>query len=222
MDCRLCNCRIDCPITSETKTSERFINGDCWAEERPVLWPIESEDVQIEVRQIDPVTIKFVSISTIERLCRLPYLGYSDGCPNVGKCVIRDRSDIVTKYYSFILVLARYNLEFHKSSMRLKHPNWSDRQLGNSRLYQGHVRKFLRKSMIANSRQGDELFANGGGFDIRDKHVPSMECGCMHVFATLARNRIKFEPKPKRLVTLVGLICKPQHYNDLSKWVKPK
>lgn len=218
MDCKTCNFRNHCGVTPETKASERFKAGDCWLEEHPLLWPIESEDVEIELRQIDSATIKFVPKTTIERLCRMPYPGHKHGCPN--HCPIEDRSDILQKYFNFILVLARYDLQAHKDQMKAQHPLWSDRMQGNCLHWQGHVKRVLKEAMIANSRKGDLLFASGSGFVVRGEQVHSLECGCMHVFATLARNRIKFEPKPRHIVTLVGLICKPAAYNDLSKWVK--
>ena len=164
----------------------------------------EDKKLSIEVREIKPETLKFVSEENARAWCRLPYPGsnHKHGCPN--ECQITSRADILQNYAKFVLVIARYDLATRKAEMKILHPKWSEKQCGNIDQWQGHVKAAMKATMIARMRRGDGIFACGSGLVLDGRLSPSMEACCIHVLATLARKKIKFEPNPRNLVTMVG------------------
>ena len=82
--------------------------------------------------------------------CNLKYPGHQKGCPMYGirdKCppaapYITDIFDIEKNMY---IVHSEFDLEKHVNKMKIKHPDWTERQLRNCLYWQGTSRKQLKK-----------------------------------------------------------------------------
>jgi hypothetical protein len=62
--------------------------------------------------------------------------------------------------------------------------------------------------------QFDEFFGTGSGMKINGKNHYSMEAVGINVFATLKRNNIPFEVKPKKIINLVCLMLFKKNLED--------
>jgi hypothetical protein len=87
-------------------------------------------------------------------LCALPYPGHRRGCPNLGKkegcppCypLFWDKFDLSKPVFA---IVNEFDLEAHVLRMKLRHPDWSDRQLRNCLYWQPKARKCLRTMAAA-------------------------------------------------------------------------
>ena len=82
--------------------------------------------------------------------CLLPYPDHAKGCPNYNKkqgCP--PQSPFVGDYFDLnrdsYFVIVQFDLESHINKMKMKHPNWSDRQARCVLYWQGGVNKRLRE-----------------------------------------------------------------------------
>lgn len=81
--------------------------------------------------------------------CKLPYPGHSKGCPNYG---CKSKCPPISPYFTELFdlekdiyfIFSEFDLEGHINSMKIKHPNWTDKQLRNVLYWQGKARKELR------------------------------------------------------------------------------
>lgn len=102
--------------------------------------------VTLDSKRIGKETIIFNH--KVQEWCALPYPGYPGGCINVGKCDKTYRADILDKYDRFVLAWATFDLAAYKLALRgsdEKFRYWSDKQLGNSRLWQSQLRRLLKE-----------------------------------------------------------------------------
>jgi len=182
--------------------------------------------VSIGVKQIREYSI--VNYDYIKELCARPYPGYPDGCPNRFKCRtlgIRPFEEIKQrgKFDEYYLIYARFDFKTYKELRRDQHPDWSDKQLGNSRHWQAAVKKKIT-TMIENATIPSTDYVLGCGSGLKLKHqqiVGSMENACINVFSTMRKNGIKdMEVRPENVIYLVCLLCRNTRKNNLEKWIK--
>ena len=85
-------------------------------------------------------------------MCRLPYTGHKNGCPNFSKnsrCppqapYLEDYLDLSDDIWAIYNI---YDLAAHVEKMKIKHPKWSERQLYNCLYWQPSARKSLREEI---------------------------------------------------------------------------
>ena len=146
----------------------------------------------------EPVKLEMVVYNEKARngaWCASPYTGHKQGCPNFRKeCTFRrpDFRNIADKY-NWWAVTEVFDLKSHAEAMKLKLPDWTDRQCRNPLYWQGSVRRRLRE-------KAEKLVVLGS--IILD--IPEA-CG-VEVFETMALVGIKLERSPDIVikVMLVG------------------
>lgn len=163
-----------------------------------------NEFVMMQSKHVNKNTVIF-SEKTRE-WCKLPYPGHPRGCPNYGKnekCPPRSkiRTDILERHESFILAYATFDVTGYVTRMKLVHPDWSDRQLRNSRYWQGSLKKMLL-DFIRTNFDYKEILGAGSGF----MNSQSMESAGIDVFATLNRNGITFDRTARKFIIMVSLL----------------
>ena len=85
-------------------------------------------------------------------MCTLSYTAHKKGCPNYNKrkdCPpnVKMLDDYFDLYKPIYFILYRFPLYQHIEKMRIKHPNWTKRQLENCLYWQGAARKELRENV---------------------------------------------------------------------------
>jgi len=105
-----------------------------------------------------------------ERLCALPYPGHPKGCPNLGERDICPPTASTLTSGRYILVGVQFNLSRWAARMRVKHPEWSDRQCRCCLYWQGTVRRDLRETIQALNLPEPEAdyCPEAGGADITE------------------------------------------------------
>jgi predicted metal-binding protein len=153
--------------------------------------------------------------------CQRKYPRHSKGCPNYNKsdnCPpnVPHGKDQALQYGRYTLIWAHFDLHQFKEIRRTEHPDWSERQLGNSRHWQNQLKRMMRDyireqfNFEPDSESTDViLFGAGSGFWNR----PSMEAVGINVLSTLKKNKIKYLIKPDQpkkgqtsFVTMVALL----------------
>ena len=177
--------------------------------------------MKLHVEEIEKNTIYFTEKTRL--WCVLPYTTHRRGCPNfnrIPECPgqFPYLEKFIQTFNKFLLVYVVFKFGEYKEYMRGIHPDWSERQLGNSLWWQGHIKKIIREKIEEIYKKGDPkkmyLLHVGSGLkkkkSIITKHqkiVPSMEGAGVHVFKTLKNNNIYHEVKPVTTVVEVALIC---------------
>jgi len=150
------------------------------------------------------VMVKPVVDYSVRGLCTSAYPNHPKGCPNHGKsdrCPpaaprIEDFMDLGQSVY---LIWNRYPFGEHVRRMRVKHPEWSQRQLECCLYWQGTARKQLKSHAAA--------FA----LDISDKGLDRLRMtGCpegmgVNMTATAAQAGIALEWPPRRFAHQLAL-----------------
>jgi hypothetical protein len=109
--------------------------------------------------------VPFIEVSPVvsrqvRKLCVLPYEGHPKGCPNFNHA---DRCPPKVPYLNqiydlsgpFWAIYSVFPLGEHVAKMRVKHPDWSPRQLACVLYWQGTARKNLRFQIEAFRRSHD-------------------------------------------------------------------
>jgi len=132
--------------------------------------------------------------------CLLPYPDHPKGCPNYGKS---DRCPPIIGYFDEIYdlsqpiyaIVGEYDLKSHVDNLRLKHNNWSERQLRCVLYWQKTARKLLREEV------NDWLIYN-------PQFTPTQcpEAMGLNVIKTLNTVNVKLQFPPIDIVHLV-VIC---------------
>jgi len=155
-----------------------------------------------------------------KKWCIFPYPDHLNGCPQYNKSSLcPPKIDTFTlsleKYAHFYLFYAKFNLQTYIEKMRVLHPEWSERQLRNLIYWQNSVKKILKDYILDyDYKRFDSLLLGcGSGFD----SAPSMEAVGINVLATLRKNHISYEVKPKTFVRLVCLLCTNQKIKKKQK-----
>lgn len=148
--------------------------------------------------------------------CTLPYPGHEkrwvkgkwvSGCPNFPGC-IRNHGDFLQlgkgRKWKWYAVVEEFDLKAHAKAMKLKHPNWTDKQCRNLLYWQSSVRKRLRAKTIGYkimlNRRSDRAPSAGFLLDIPEAHG-------VNVFATMAKVGVTIDRNPDivRKVMLIGV-----------------
>ena len=163
--------------------------------------------VSVHSKRIEPETIVFSE--KVRTYCKYPYPmpnpTHPDGCPNYGKNPLCPpnapyRPEIKERYDTFVIAYVRFDIEKYVELIRPRFPKWSIGQLRNSRLWQPKVKSILKDHV--NTFKPDEILGAGSGFT----NCQSMESAGINVFATLVKNKIPFDKKAKKIITLVALL----------------
>ena len=135
--------------------------------------------------------------------CGLPYPGHPKGCPNyyTGRPQCPPAAPYITKIMDLdrevYLVHSHFDLEHHMNKMKLRHPQWTERQLRNVLYWQPKSKKEMRERAV------DFAFKIGA-----DSICYMGEAAGVNLYATCALSGLKLEKikglKICRHVALVG------------------
>ncbi len=85
----------------------------------------------------------------VRSYCKLSYPGHPKGCPMFGKrpeCP--PQAPIFYKHFNkdkpFTAIIVEFNLKNHAMNMKLRHPEWTDKQCRNPLYWQNGVRTVLK------------------------------------------------------------------------------
>lgn len=147
-------------------------------------------------------------------LCRRPYAGHPKGCPNHGKrstCPPQARRFGPAEFEPPARWYAIWNVfpfGEHVERMRMKHPDWSRRQLECCLYWQGGARKQLEQELERFRRSRKAL-----GFGVRGIYrIP--EAHGVDVTATMRRVGIELEWPPRTVAYQVALALVRQDLDD--------
>lgn len=167
-----------------------------------------------EIKIIQPKKLFFID-KPIE-LCRLPYPGHKNGCPNIIKNTnlgiseykknidcppfaigLKDRYDLSKIYF---LCYVKFNLKKQKEKMKLLHPEWSDKKC--------KCLFYWQKSCIKELKKKCNTFVRGS-FPPNDKYfgyelIP--EAMGLDVFKTMKNCGIELERNPENYVYKIAFI----------------
>jgi len=97
--------------------------------------------------------LKFKDLITenTKKYCFAVYPGHTKGCPNAfgrcwgydGKCRQTIITDLINPQYPVYIIYSEYNLAKHIRKMKLRHPDWTERQLRNVYYWQKSSFKLL-------------------------------------------------------------------------------
>ena len=152
--------------------------------------------------------------------CKLPYPGYPEGCPNYNHnphCPPHAIyfGNYANQYTHFTLIYAFFHFMAYKIRMKLKHPDWGDKQLGNSRLWQSQIKRMLKEKVQTLMTSSDDLVF-GCGSGMWDQ--PSMEAAGIDVVKTCnyAGIPVFFAKEKQDSYILVCLLCQKQEIQGLD------
>jgi len=102
------------------------------------------------IKNIQPCIIPYKK--SFQSMCRNPFYGHPHGCPNYckkagcppGAKMIDDLFDLKDDCRSFFLIWIDYDIGAFAKKMKKLHPDWTERQCYNPRLWQPTARKMLR------------------------------------------------------------------------------
>lgn len=132
-------------------------------------------------------------------MCVLPYSGGSRGCPNYGR---KPHCPPAAPLLADLLVLSEpvyavyhiFDVAAQAEKMRAKHPEWTERQLRNSRFWQQTAQAGLRKEIEVFRREHPEctlvLYPEATGVNIQ---------------ATMAQVGIELEWPPRKVAYKIAL-----------------
>jgi predicted metal-binding protein len=189
-------------------------------------------DKLIKIKKI-PITQDMIKItSNVRNLCNKPYgkrikngkvyYTRSKGCPNYGKRLCppnsKLRTDILTKYNEFTLVIAIFDFKMFKDLRRIHYPEWSEKQLGNSRHWQSAVKSRLRK--VVEKMFFDEVLGCGSGFKVSKSRNQVIECQSMessgiNCFLIFKKIGLYYEIHPKTRIVLASLVMVKNNKLDI-------
>lgn len=138
--------------------------------------------------------------------CRLPYPNHPKGCPNYPKCIEENppREHIERTGAKWYAVIEEFDLKAHAEAMKLKHPNWSERQCRCLLYWQGSVRKRLKYKAEGYEIKlfWDELHRKG-----KTAILECPEANGIDMFATMANVGISLQRNPDlvRKIMLIGV-----------------
>jgi predicted metal-binding protein len=170
-------------------------------------------------KEINKTSIVFTKKT--QQWCALPY-NNNKHCPNYNSNPLCPPNSPyletkINSYTYFYLFYALFNFKRYKDAKRLIHPDWSEKQLGNSRHWQSSIKSKLyikiKEVTLINNIQSKDIYLLFCGAGINKKEfinndvVYSMEAIGIYVLSTLKNNNIQFELKPVNKILLVSLLC---------------
>jgi len=133
----------------------------------------------------------------IQGLCKLRYKSHPNGCPNYSikkgcpPCLLYD--EVYNLSHDVYAIIYEFDLASHVSKLKLKHPNWSDRQLKCCLYWQGTARKELKKLC-------DDFIKEYPNYEVNN--VP--EALGVNVTRTMSEVGVKLEWMPKNIVRKIA------------------
>lgn len=155
---------------------------------------------------------------SVRDLCKRPYgwnpktrrYSHPKGCPNWGrrdtcppKAVLLPEFFDMTK--PILAVWVAYDLASHRKKAKAKHPDWSNRQCGNSRHWQNGVLARLRREVKYNLERSP-LFGNSKNLIATDRP----EAMGVNVTETMKNVGVILEWPPVNIVRKIAFIGTPQ------------
>lgn len=137
-----------------------------------------------------------------ERLCVKPYEGHKHGCPNFNKKIgcppnVKYFDEVYDMTKPFYFIWSTFNLKEHVNNLKIKHPNWSEKQLYCCLYWQGKARKFLKETINAFKSISDER---------KQLHINTCpEALGINVFKTMENIGMKLEWPVKNIATHVAI-----------------
>ena len=133
--------------------------------------------------------------------CKLPYDGHPKGCPNYNK---NPNCPEQTPFKPLLpdelaLLLCKFDMKEYIEDMRVKHSDWTKKQLRCVLYWQGAVKKLIKKEI--EKLHPNFILGSGSGFN-----CPSMEAAGINVIKTVKKLGIPIKAKPKDTIYLVSLI----------------
>jgi|SRR5271157_72408 len=141
------------------------------------------------------------------KLCQMPYPGHPRGCPCFGKkkgcppsCPRLD--EVLDLNLPVFAIINAFDLGSHIEKMRVKHPNWTERQLRNVLYWQPGARKKLRSRIADFRAAAPEYYIE-----------TNPEARGVNVTETLRKSGIILECPPKKTAMQVAVAGIPKGYN---------
>ena len=136
--------------------------------------------------------VKPVIDFSVRELCKRPYYLHKKGCPNFNKrnfCPpkISTIDKILDLDKPIYIIYNRFNFYDHVKKMRIKHSNWSSKQLECCLYWQGTARKQLKDKIIIFKKLYPNLFI-----------LKSPEACGVNLTATMEKIGIDLEWPPKK------------------------
>ena len=135
--------------------------------------------------------------------CKLPYPDHPRGCPNFGqRASCPPEAPLVENHFDLSqpvwLIAVGFDLQHHIGRMRVKHPNWPDRQARCILYWQGSVNKELRSLT--------QYLVEGTG----RIYTLCPEAMGVQVIKTASRAGVPIRPRPTDYVYKVALAGEPR------------
>jgi hypothetical protein len=150
--------------------------------------------------------VKFVIDPTVRGLCARPYPGHPKGCPNFNErntCPPRAKlvGEVIDLSKPTFVIWNRFDMADHTARLKIKHPDWTDRQLRCCYYWQGGARKKLGMEMayFLGTRSPEHFYLS-----------TCPEAMGVNVTATMAALGIELEWPPVRWAYQVAIAGTPQ------------
>jgi hypothetical protein len=156
----------------------------------------------------------------IKSWCKFSYPGHPNGCPNYllpnkPKCPMS--TPMVNKFFNLkrplFFTFVEFNLQEHVNNMRIKHPDWTERQLRNVLYWQAKPKHCLKKNVKLALEKYKTFFPYGK----IDAYCTMPESLGIHVYNTMRRHNIFLERirhlKTARFIAFIGTKGKEHKYN---------
>ena len=176
--------------------------------------------IEMNEKEINKKTIILSKECYEGKWCKRSYPNYKNGCINYGKSLCPPNSfyfkDIIDNYNNFYLIYFKFDFLQYKYLRKIIHPEWSEKQLGNSRHWQNSLKSMLMKHIVEilefNNVKNIYILSCGSGISnkILNKYqnsIYSMESVGINVLSTLKLNKIKVERNPVNFIILTGLLA---------------
>ena len=184
------------------------------------------ELVQVSYQEIPRDTIIFTKKTRL--WCQLSYPNRPNGCPNYGKNKLchpfapyLEKDAYFNSFEHYYLIIAQFDFKKYKDLRRIKHPNWSEAQLGNKIHWQKTIKLFLKREIkrlsLTYGLNTSFLLGCGSGFILNEKKCYSLEAVGIYVYKTLDLNHIEYEQKPKDQIKLICLLAANRPFNHSYK-----
>lgn len=151
-----------------------------------MIIPLNEDDLVLDPRAMGP-------------WCQIPYPGHPKGCPNYGK---KKKCPPFSKYLKnftnppYYLAIQSFDLEAHSKKMKMRHPEWSDRQCRNLLYWQ--------KSVVKKLKEEANAFIKSQENDLILVEIP--EANGVNIFKTCENLSITLEKKPIKIVRKIMII----------------
>lgn len=153
--------------------------------------------------------VKPVIDLSVRELCYRPYNGHKKGCPNYGRKGCPPSALIIDQVLDFSkpiwAIWEEFDLGEHRARMKVRHPEWSRRQLDCCLYWQGTVMKFL-KHKVANFCTQKLLYMQAKTLEV----LYAPEAFGVNVTETMKNIGVELEWPPENIVRKIAFVGKPK------------